>query len=76
MGAGSREGVTVAGDLMSLLGSALFVGYLNAGSRLRQWMPLMVYAFPVTLVGALLLCIASLALDRQHGPLSWLWTAR
>ena len=43
--AASDAGVTVRGDLAALAASLAFVGYLLIGRRLRQWMPLFVYAF-------------------------------
>lgn len=39
-GWGNGNRVTLAGDMVSLFGAAMFVGYLNTGRRLRQWMPL------------------------------------
>jgi len=51
--------VTVQGDLAALLGAFSFIGYLYAGRNLRPWMPLFLYAMPVTLVSAIVLTITS-----------------
>lgn len=40
--------VTFAGDLACILSSAAVILYLSVGRRLRQYMPLFVYACPVT----------------------------
>ena len=54
-----RVQVTVAGD-MAALGAATFViGYLTIGRLLRSWMPLWLYAAPVTGTAALLLSLAA-----------------
>ncbi|GIL68446.1 hypothetical protein Vafri_21721 [Volvox africanus] len=60
---GGEEHVGLAGDLASLLASAVMVGYLSVGRRLRQWMPIFVYAFPVTGIAALGLTLGGLALE-------------
>ena len=49
-GAGSDQGVTLVGDCVCLLSACLFLVYMAIGRRLRSWMPLFVYIFPVTLV--------------------------
>ena len=38
------------GDCVCLLSACLFLAYMAIGRRLRSWMPLFVYIFPVTLV--------------------------
>ncbi|GIM12972.1 hypothetical protein Vretimale_16154 [Volvox reticuliferus] len=60
---GGEEHVGLAGDLASLLASAVMVGYLSVGRRMRQWMPIFVYAFPVTGIAALGLTLWGLALE-------------
>ncbi|GLC33755.1 hypothetical protein PLESTM_000107800 [Pleodorina starrii] len=60
---GGEARVGLAGDLASLLASAVMVGYLSVGRRLRQWMPIFVYAFPVTAAAALALTLGGLALE-------------
>ncbi|KAG2485643.1 hypothetical protein HYH03_015615 [Edaphochlamys debaryana] len=76
---GSEERVGLPGDLASLLASAVMVGYLSVGRRLRQWMPIFVYAFPVTGIaalgltaGALLLEPVSLTGGGSRGVFGWL----
>ncbi|CAM6035160.1 unnamed protein product [Sphagnum compactum] len=80
--AGSRtehdSEVTLLGDLASFAAAAAFVVYISAGRYLRVWMPLYVYAFPVTAVAALLLSLAGQVLGGSSGqisaPLGWLRT--
>ena len=75
---GSQQGghtVTIWGDFLAFLGAVFVVGYLISGRVLRKWMPIFVYAFPVTLIGALLLIPASLILEPTSpdlGILGWL----
>lgn len=62
--AGSSQGdqtVTVFGDALAFGGAVFVVGYIVVGRLLRTWLPIFLYAFPVTLLAALLLI-----------PLSWL----
>ena len=62
--AGSSQGdqtVTVLGDALAFGGAVFVVGYIVVGRILRTWLPIFLYAFPVTLMAALLLI-----------PLSWL----
>ena len=56
--------VTVLGDVMCLLGAVAIIGYLQAGAAVRGWMPIFVYAFPVTAVSAVLLTLVAFAVDR------------
>lgn len=58
-----EKAVSVFGDQLAFLGAVFVVGYLVCGRILREWMPLFLYAFPVTLVGGLLLIPASLLLE-------------
>jgi len=75
---GSQQGghtVTIWGDFLAFLGAVFVVGYLISGRVLRKWMPIFVYAFPVTLIGALLLIPASLILEPTTvdlGIVGWL----
>ena len=55
--------VTVFGDQLAFFGAVFVVGYIVCGRILREWMPLFVYAFPVTLIGGLLLLPASWILE-------------
>ncbi|KAK9824921.1 hypothetical protein WJX74_006823 [Apatococcus lobatus] len=60
---GKDQQVTIAGDL-SALGAATFViGYLSIGRMLRAWMPLYLYAAPVTGIAALLLSLAAIPIS-------------
>lgn len=40
--------VTILGDLASVAGAISVIGYLMVGQRLRAWMPIFLYACPVT----------------------------
>ena len=63
---GSQQGdhtVTLWGDTLAFMGAVFVVGYLVSGRILRKWMPIFLYAFPVTLIGALLLIPASYAVE-------------
>ena len=55
--------VTLWGDTLAFMGAVFVVGYLVSGRILRKWMPIFLYAFPVTLIGALLLIPASYAVE-------------
>lgn len=55
---GSQQGdqtVTVLGDALAFGGAVFVVGYIVVGRILRTWLPIFLYAFPVTLIAALLL---------------------
>lgn len=39
---------TLTGDMVTLIGAITIIGYLEVGQSLRRFMPLMVYAVPVT----------------------------
>jgi drug/metabolite transporter (DMT)-like permease len=56
--------VTVVGDLLCLFGAVAVIGYLQAGAELRKWMPIFIYALPVTGTAAALLTLLSLAADK------------
>ena len=59
---GSDQGdqiATVYGDALAFAAAVFVVGYIVVGRILRTWMPIFVYAFPVTLIGALLLLVGS-----------------
>lgn len=60
----TNEGeVSLLGDFAAFVGAVAIVGYLAAGRTLRKWVPLFVYAFPVTLVASILLAISSIFLE-------------
>ncbi|MGB0781233.1 MAG: DMT family transporter, partial [Candidatus Poseidoniaceae archaeon] len=58
--------VTFFGDQLAFLGAVFVVGYIVCGRILREWMPLFLYAFPVTLIGGLLLVPASYFLESDY----------
>ena len=62
---GNRS-VTFFGDQLAFLGAVFVVGYIVCGRILREWMPLFIYAFPVTLLGGLLLVPASMWLEADY----------
>ena len=64
---GGEVAVSLAGDAAAVLGAAAIIPYLEGGASLRAWMPLFVYALPVTLSAAGWLCLASLALEGALG---------
>tara|TARA_B100001113_G_scaffold153384_1_gene125508 strand:+ start:163 stop:1110 length:948 start_codon:yes stop_codon:yes gene_type:complete len=57
--------VTLIGDIAAFAGAVAIVGYLSAGRELRSWMPLFVYAFPVTLFAAILLTSSSIIFEQS-----------
>ena len=58
--------VTIFGDQLAFLGAVFVVGYIVCGRILREWMPLFLYAFPVTLIGGSLLIPASWLLESNY----------
>ncbi|OQR91322.1 hypothetical protein ACHHYP_04802 [Achlya hypogyna] len=55
--------VTLAGNAAALLGAAAVLVYFEGGGTCREWMPLFVYAFPVTLIATICLAVASFAFE-------------
>lgn len=53
--------VTLAGDLSAFLTAVFFCGYIIIGAHLRKWLPIFLYATPVTGFAALLLSVAARA---------------
>lgn len=51
--------VTIWGDALAFFGAVFVVGYIISGRVLREWMPIFLYAFPVTLFASILLIPAS-----------------
>ena len=43
LGISAETDVTLLGDIAAIIGAVAVVGYLVAGRKLRQWMPLFVY---------------------------------
>ena len=60
IGVSSEVDATLMGDIAAIFGAFAIIGYLLAGRKLRQWMPLFVYIFPVTLIAAIELALLSL----------------
>ena len=75
--AGSSQGdqtVTLFGDALAFGGAVFVVGYIVIGRVLRAWMPIFLYAFPVTLISALVLIPVSWMLEPNYsdfGVLGW-----
>ena len=63
LGISAETDVTLLGDIAAIIGAVAVVGYLVAGRKLRQWMPLFVYTVPVTGIAAILLGIMSLIIE-------------
>lgn len=63
--------VTLWGDFLAFLGAITVVGYIVAGRILREWMPVFVYAVPVTFLGAILLIPASIMMGESTAALGW-----
>lgn len=63
LGISAETEVTLLGDIAAIIGAVAVVGYLIAGRKLRQWMPLFVYTVPVTGIAAILLGIMSLIIE-------------
>jgi len=59
----ASDKVTILGDLASLAAAVAVAGYLSAGSKMREWMPLFVYALPVTGIASLLLSVTAMATE-------------
>ena len=67
--------VTMWGDFLAFLGAVFVVGYIVSGRVLRKWMPIFLYAFPVTLIGALILIPASYLIEDDFtsmGAIGWI----
>lgn len=63
VGASGAIKVTWQGDLVAFTGAVAMVGYLYAGKHCRSWLPLFLYAFPVTLIASLPMLALSLATE-------------
>ena len=64
--------VTLWGDFLAFAGAVTVVGYIVAGRILREWMPVFVYAVPVTLLGGLLLIPVSIIMGEETAALGWM----
>lgn len=63
--------VTLWGDFLAFAGAITVVGYIVAGRILREWMPVFVYAVPVTLLGAILLIPFSIVMGESTSAIGW-----
>jgi drug/metabolite transporter (DMT)-like permease len=74
---GSQQGdqtATVMGDALAFGGAVFVVGYIVVGRILRTWLPIFLYAFPVTLIAALLLLPLSYLVEpsfSEYGVFGW-----
>ena len=64
--------VTLWGDFLAFAGAITVVGYIVAGRILREWMPVFVYAVPVTLLGAILLIPFSIVMGESTSAIGWI----
>ncbi len=64
--------VTLWGDFLAFAGAITVVGYIVAGRILREWMPVFVYAVPVTLLGGILLIPMSILMGEETAALGWI----
>ena len=70
--AGKDGEVTLWGDMLAFAGAITVVGYIVAGRILREWMPVFVYAVPVTLIGGILLIPFSIIMGEETAALGWI----
>ena len=74
---GSSQGdqtATLYGDTLAFGGAVFVVGYIVIGRILRTWLPIFLYAFPVTLIGAVLLLPFSWRFEQgfsDFGAVGW-----
>ena len=66
LGVTNESEVSLIGDLAAFIGAIAIVGYWAAGRVLRGWMPLFIYAFPVTFIASILLSITSLVIEGSN----------
>eukprot|EP00759_Apiculatamorpha_spiralis_P003776 PhF_6_TR11740/c0_g2_i1/m.19189 len=59
-GHGGDHNATFSGGISAVFGAVAFWLYLDVGREVRQWMPLFLYATPVTALGALCCFVASI----------------
>ena len=78
-GGATESGVSLYGDFLAFMGAVTIVGYLAIGRMVRGWMPLFLYAFPVTLISAIVLTLWAIIvedltfnLDDISGAFGWL----
>ncbi len=68
----SDSEVTLFGDMLAFAGAVTVVGYIVAGRVLREWMPVFVYAFPVTAIASLLLIPVSIFMGEGESAFGWI----
>ena len=78
IGGSSETGVSIFGNFLAFMGAVTYVGYLTAGRVLRKWLPIFLYAFPVTFISALMLMLWSMFTENSDfsfsaisGMLGW-----
>lgn len=64
--------VTLIGDLLAFAGAVAVVGYIVAGRILREWMPVFIYAFPVTAIASLVLIPVSMLMGENQTAFGWI----
>ena len=64
--------VTLYGDLLAFAGAITVVGYIVAGRILREWMPVFLYAVPVTLLASIILIPISYMVGEDTFALGWI----
>ena len=64
--------VTIYGDLLAFAGAITVVGYIVAGRVLREWMPVFLYAVPVTLLASLILIPISIFAGEETSAIGWI----
>eukprot|EP01023_Acetabularia_acetabulum_P000724 TRINITY_DN10294_c0_g1_i9.p1 TRINITY_DN10294_c0_g1~~TRINITY_DN10294_c0_g1_i9.p1 ORF type:complete len:366 (-),score=39.67 TRINITY_DN10294_c0_g1_i9:297-1394(-) len=79
-GANTDHEVSYLGDFYCFIGALSFVAYALIGKHLRSQMPIFIYAFPVTLISAILLSFWALliggSLAGTHGTTAYLYNGR
>ena len=64
--------VTLYGDLLAFAGAITEVGYIVAGRILREWMPVLLNAVPVTLLTSIILIPISYMVGEDTSALGWI----
>ncbi|DAC16456.1 MAG: hypothetical protein CMB51_02115 [Euryarchaeota archaeon] len=68
----SDGSVSILGDMLAFAGAIAVVGYIVVGRILRPWMPLFLYATPVTAIAAILLIPMSIIFGESTQPFGWI----
>ena len=64
--------VTLIGDTLAFLGAITVVGYIVIGRIMRPWLPIFLYATPVTAIAAILLVPLSYLLGENSSTFGWI----